>query len=401
MNYSKLKELDDLFAKEISLNKIKDASIHVEHKGKVVFENFYGNAKPRSIFKIYSMTKPITSVAAMILLERGVIDLEESVSRYIPEICARNQTVIVKENEKEYGKENLKKSSRGNLLRPCGKDVKIRDLLNMTSGMMYPNPCEPFNEVNDVQSDMERRIAGGEKFDNTKVAVELALAPLAFEPGEDWLYGTSADILGIVIEKASGMNFGEFLRKEIFQPLKMQDTWFHIPAEKMSRWMKPYSRKEDGHLEDVSPEMLAWLGQTDPTQEVIFQSGGGYLYSTLEDYTNFAHMLVNGGKFEDKQIISPKTIEYFGISQLNEKQMKSYWLADQGYGYANLMRVMLHPEMSGFGSVGEFGWDGLAGTYFLIDPKEELMVVYMQQIKEGGDPVLRRKYRNIIYSSIS
>ncbi len=394
MNYSKLKRLDELFAHEIEAGRLCDAAIYVEHKGKRVFENFYGTAKADSIFKIYSMTKPITSVATMILLERGIIDLEDDVKKYLPNVCAANQRVI------EKNVATGEKSSRGNFLKAATKEIKIRNLLNMTSGMVYPNENEPFNETNDVQTEIKRALAAGENLGTVEIAEKLALAPLAFEAGEGWLYGTSADLLGALIEKATGRKFGDFLRCEIFEPLEMKDTDFYVPQEKIKRWMKPWSRKTDGHLEDVEPKVLEWMGQANPCEKVKFESGGGYLYSTLEDYSHFVHMLSNGGAYKGKQILGRKTIEYFGVNQLNERQMKSFWLADQGYGYANLMRVMLHPEMSGLGSVGEFGWDGLAGTYFFVDPKEELSLVYMQQIKEGGDPVLRRKFRNIVYSAL-
>src|SRR5574344_2921532 len=142
------------------------------------------------------------------------------------------------------------------------------------------------------------------------------------------------------------------------------------------------------------------MGQVHPEQEVSFQSGGGYLYSTLEDYSRFARRLPNGGMTAGKRFLCRKTVEYMHIDHLTDEQRKTYWLNDQGYGYANLMRTMVHPEKTGNGSVGEFGWDGLAGTYFFIDPKEELQVVYMQQICDGGDANLRRKLGNIIYSAL-
>src|SRR5574344_1942211 len=400
MNKSQLQKLDSLFADEIAHNRIKDAAVQVEHKGKVCFTNYYGASNEKSIYRIYSMSKPITSVAFMTLFEQGKFDLDEPVSKYLPFFA--HMKVLVPTDFDTSKATGLEVTKNGTLIMDSKVPMTLRNLLNMTSGMVYPGDWgKAEKEVLDEQTELKERIDKGENFSNIDICKRLAECPLAFEPGTGWIYGTSADVVGCLVEVISGMNFGEYLKKTIFEPLGMSDTWFNVPTEKLSRLIKPYTRKQpDGHLEPVSKDQLVWMGQDKPDDKVIFQAGGGYLYSTLEDYSRFARILMNGGTVDGKRFLGRKTVEFMHQNQLNENQMKMYWLADQGYGYANLMRTMIDPEKTGNGTSGEFGWDGLAGTYFFIDPKEELQVVYMQQICDGGDANLRRKFRNIIYSAL-
>jgi CubicO group peptidase (beta-lactamase class C family) len=400
MNKAQLQRLNDLFADEIAHNRITDAAIQVEHKGKVCFTNYYGKSNDKSIYKIYSMSKPITSTAFMMLFERGMVDLDDPVSKYIPSFG--HMKVVVPDGYDTSKATGLETTKRGTLIMDSKVTMTVRNLLNMTSGMVYPGDwSKAEKEVIDAQTDLRDRVVKGEKLTNIDTCVRLSQCPLEFEPGSGWKYGTSADIIGGLVEVISGMKFGDFLKKEIFEPLGMADTWFSVPVEKLPRLIKPYTRKQpDGHLEPVSQGQLEWMGQVHPEQEVAFQSGGGYLYSTLEDYSRFARVLLNGGTAAGKHFLGRKTVEFMHTNQLTDEQRKMYWLNDQGYGYANLMRTLMNPEKTGNGSVGEFGWDGLAGTYFFIDQKEDLQVVYMQQICDGGDANLRRKFRNIIYSAL-
>ena len=385
MNQEKLSLLNDLFAAEIEENRVQGASILIEHKGKLEFSAVYGGDKKDSIYKIYSMTKPITTVAVMQLYEKGLIDLYDPVEKYLP------------------GFAHMKVSTAKGLV-DAKTSITIRQLMNMTSGLVYPGEnSEPERVMAELQVDLHERAVKGEPFSNLDICNELAKAPLLFQPGEGWHYGISADIAAAVVEVVTGIPYGEHLKKAIFEPLEMKDTGFYVQPDQMHRLAVMYSRMdEEGHLRRANEKELEWLNLYAPDRPPYIESGGGGLYSTMEDYRHFAQMLLNKGEYKGKQILGRKTVEFISKNQLNDLQMK--WVdfdSIEGYGYGNFMRVMMWPERGASnGSVGEYGWDGLPGTYFMIDPKEELMLVYMQQIQQGADLTLRRKMRQIVYGAL-
>ena len=385
MNQEKLSLLNDLFAAEIEENRVQGASILIEHKGKLEFSAVYGGDKRDSIYKIYSMTKPITTVAVMQLYEKGLIDLYDPVEKYLP------------------GFAHMKVSTAKGLV-DAKTSITIRQLMNMTSGLVYPGEnSEPERVMAELQVDLHERAVKGEPFSNLDICNELAKAPLLFQPGEGWHYGISADIAAAVVEVVTGIPYGEHLKKAIFDPLEMKDTGFYVQPDQMHRLAVMYSRMdEEGHLRRANEKELEWLNLYAPDRPPYIESGGGGLYSTMEDYRHFAQMLLNKGEYKGKQILGRKTVEFISKNQLNDLQMK--WVdfdSIEGYGYGNFMRVMMWPERGASnGSVGEYGWDGLPGTYFMIDPKEELMLVYMQQIQQGADLTLRRKMRQIVYGAL-
>ncbi|NLK46109.1 MAG: serine hydrolase [Treponema sp.] len=382
--------LSTLLEKEIHEKRLFDCSVHVEHRGKAVFSAEYGQAKKDSIYRIFSMTKPITTVAAMILFERGLIDFYDPLYEYLPAF-KNMQTVLT--NTK--GNETLQKAK---------KPILLRDLLNMTSGIVYPGEaCLADRSMRDVQKSLEKESAKGKNFSNVEVCSRLAESYLQFEPGEGWRYGASADILGGVIEVVAGMTFGTFLKKEIFEPLEMNETSFTLSFEDEKRLLPFYSRSGPNNtLEPSSEAEIYWMNNAANFAQPLFESGGAGLYSTTKDYLHFAKMLLNKGTYKKERIISKKTVSFMAKDNLNEVQKK--WVNFDnmhGYGYGNFLRVMTHlPTASSNGSIGEYGWDGLPGTYFFVDPKEELLMVYMQQIKDGADQHLRRKMRQIIYSAL-
>lgn len=385
MNQQKLKQLDALFEREINAERIKGASLLVEHKGSLEFRNVYGSDQEDSIYKIYSMTKPITTVAAMILYERGLIDLFDPVSDYLE------------------GFRHMQVATAKGLVE-AKTPITLRQLLNMTSGLVYPGTgSEPERIMEEIRISLHERAVSGEKLSNLDIINALAKAPLLFHPGEGWRYGISADVIGGVVEAVTGLPYGEFLKKEIFEPLEMKDTGFFVEESKIHRLARMYSRTEEqGRLKEADEAALAWLNLYAPARPPYIESGGGGLYSTLEDYSHFVRMLAAGGSYQGRQIIGRKTIDYISAQQLNDQQMT--WIdfgGMDGYGYGNFMRVMLNPAEAGSnGSKGEYGWDGLPGTYFFIDPAENLSFIYMQQIEQGGDHSLRRKMRQIIYSAL-
>ena len=385
MNQEKLNKLNNLFEQEMKAERIKGASLLVEHKGKVEFRNVYGSDREDSIYKIYSMTKPITTIAVMMLYEQGLIDLYDPVDQYLK------------------GFANMKVATTKGLVDAKSK-ITIRQLLNMTSGLVYPGEMsEPERIMEEIRIELHERAVSGEKFSNVDICNELGKAPLLFHPGEGWKYGISADVAAAIVEVVTGVPYGEYLKKTVFEPLDMKDTGFFVEESQIGRLATMYSRIDaQGHLRESDERALEWLNLYAPTKPPYIESGGGGLYSTLEDYTHFVRMLAADGCYQGKRFLGRKTMEYIRKNQLNDLQMS--WIdfdSIEGYGYGNFMRIMLEPQMAGSnGSVGEYGWDGLPGTYFMVDPKEELILVYMQQIEQGADLALRRKMRQIVYGAI-
>ncbi len=390
MNLAKLHSLNDLFNNELKKQKILGASIAVEHHHQRVFQNSYGSDGRDSIYRMFSMSKPITAVAVMILYERGLIDLNDSIAKYLPEfqhmkVCNKQGIVDAK------------------------KQISIQNLLNMTSGLVYPAAdTEGGKAMARLFAEIKQQVKMGRKFSSAEICNILAQAPLDFEPGEGWKYGSSADILGGMVEVVSGRRLSEFLKKELFEPLEMADSDFQVAESKLARLAKMYTRKdEQGHLEIADEKMMESLtllafSSINPSEEPCFESGGAGLYSTLEDYMHFLRMLVNEGVYNGQEILGRKTIAFMRANQLNQAQRDSiYFDGLAGYGYGNLFRVMVdNVTASSNGSVGEYGWDGLPGNYFLVDPEEGLAVTYMQQIAQGPDLNVRRAMRQIIYGSL-
>lgn len=385
MQKEQLKQLDALIESEMQKERLKGASLLVEHRGKREFQNRYGSDREDSIYKVFSMTKPITTVAFMMLYERGLVDLFEPVSKYL----------------KGYG--HMKVATARGLVE-SDTPITLKHLLNMTSGLVYPgNASEPERIMEELYQELHEKAVKGANMSNLDIINALGRVPLLFEPGKGWHYGISADVIAGVVEVVTGVPYGKFLQKEIFEPLEMKDTGFYVKEEEFHRLAKMYSRiDEAGRLREADEKTYAGLNMYAPTKPPYIESGGGGLYSTLEDYSHFAQMLVSKGTYRGRRLLGRKTVEYISQNQLTDIQKSSiYFGGFEGYSYGNFMRIMMDPAEAGSnGSIGEYGWDGLPGTYFLIDPKEELVFVYMQQIEQGADQELRRKMRQIIYAAL-
>lgn len=385
MNRQQLKQLDMLFEREMQEERIKGASLLVEHKGKREFQNVYGSDREDSIYKVFSMTKPVTTTAIMMLYERGEVDLFDPVSKYLE------------------GYEHMQVATTKGLV-DAKEPITLKHLLNMTSGLVYPGTeSEPERIMEDLYRELHEKAVKGAGMSNIDIINALGSVPLLFHPGEAWHYGISADVIGGVVEAVTGVTYGEFLKNEIFEPLEMKDTGFYVKEEEYHRLAQMYSRMdEQGHLREADEKAYAGLNMYAPTKPPYIESAGGGLYSTLEDYSHFVQMLAAKGSYHGKRLLGRKTVEYISRSQLTDAQAKTiYFDSLEGYSYGNFMRVMTDPARAGSnGSIGEYGWDGLPGTYFFVDPKEELTLVYMQQIEQGGDQVLRRKMRQIIYAAL-
>ncbi|WP_035794650.1 serine hydrolase domain-containing protein [Butyrivibrio sp. WCD3002] len=355
-------------------------------------EKFYGEAgyanieenrkfQRDTIVRLYSQSKPITAAAAMLLIQDGIIEPYEPVGNYIDSF--KKQEIV-----------------EGGVRRPVREDrpMFIKDLLDMTSGLVYPFTDTPAEiGTGDLYNEMIERFEGDNMMSTMEFAERLGQLPLNFQPGEHFRYGTSADVLGAVIEKASGMKFGDFLKERLFDPLNMKDTAFYVPEEKLSRYATPY------HCggEELKPYSGNNLGIRDDAKENAFESGGAGLFSTIDDYANFARMLMNGGSFEGKEILSERTVKFMTSPQLTDAQQQDMlsWQALGGFSYGNLMRIMKNPAKSGtIVGEGEYGWDGWLGPYFCNDPESRRTVLMLTQRVDYGTGTVTRKLRNIVCS---
>lgn len=390
MNVEKLKYLSNVINEEIDSNKISGASTAIVKDGKVIFREEYGYADIEkgkkmdkdTIFRLFSLTKPITATAAMILFERGLIDLETPVKNYIS------------------GYENMFVIKDGEYI-PANSDITLNHLLNMTAGMVYGGDwCESGAQMQKLYDELKARMADGEEFTTMQLAELLAQKPLMFHPGESWTYGTCADVMGAVIEKVSGMKFSEFLKKEIFDPLEMNDTGFYIPAQKYDRLAQIYYYDEVEKKSKVFNDFHLLL--TDYKKPPAFESGGAGLVSTLDDYIKFTSMLLGKGEYNGKRILGRKTVEYMTSDQLTEWQKPAlYYGATKGYGYGNYLRVLTDKAAASTNaSLGEYGWDGWTGDYVTISPEDNMIFLYFIQRCGAGCNETTRKLRQIVYGAL-
>ena len=345
----------------------------VARRGKVAYFEAYGVQNPNtkkpmatdSIFRIYSMTKPITSVAAMILVEEGKIRLSDPVSTYLPEL-ANLQVATNAASVKDPAQVQT---------RPANNPIRVLDLLMHTSGFTY-GFFKPFPGGGPVE---QMYLDGGVNelnITNAELVTRLSKLPLKFEPGTAWWYSRSTDVLGRLIEVASGITLGEFFEKRLTRPLGMTDTAFRVAPGKVDRFVEPFDDDKKGLI----------LQYIDPTKPVKFEAGGQGLTATVMDYARFAQMLLDGGTLGGTRILSRKTVQLMTTDQVGQAIDRGpFYLPGQSHGWGLLGAVRIEgprapaPLNPMHGSVGEYYWAGYAGTYFWVDPKEELVGVYMMQ----------------------
>jgi CubicO group peptidase (beta-lactamase class C family) len=340
-----------------------------------------------SIFRIYSMTKPVTSVAFMMLVEEGLVALDDPVHRFIPEW--RELKVFAGGFMETFASK-----------RPA-RPMLVVDLLRHTSGLTYG-----FQQRTNVDAAYRKlKIGEIEKSGTLDTMVEsLSKLPLEFSPGDAWNYSVSTDILGYLIGKISGQKFEDFLKARLFKPLGMVDTDFHVDAAKVDRFGACYQVAPGGRmaLQDEaakSPYLSA------PS----FVSGGGGLVSTASDYLRFCRMLLNGGSLDGTQILSPKTIQLMTANHLpGGKDLPQLSLslfseaAYHGIGFGLGFAVTTDPAKTLIpGTAGDFFWGGAASTYFWIDPREELIGLFMTQLMPSTHYPVRREFRTLVYSAFT
>ncbi len=336
------------------------------------------------IFRLYSMSKPVAGAAAMKLFEDGLIDLGDPVSKYIPTF--KDQMV-----------------AEGDKLVPAQREVTVKDLLDMTSGLIYSGaPGLAGAAVDEVFRQEKERLTSDNPMTTLEMASELGKCPLFYHPGTSWKYGTSTDVLGAVVEAASGMRFGAYLEKVFFGPLGMKDTGFFVPHEKRDRLVTPYKRNGKGGLDRLEEGTYNSLSTMD--RYPAYESGGGGLVSTADDYAKFGQMLLNGGELDGVRVLKPETIRFMTMGSINddlEKVFAKEFANMPGFTYGNQVRVMKYPGRSlSLNNVGEYGWDGWMGCYFANDPAAQMTIIFMMQRADAGLMPVVRRMRNIIMSEL-
>lgn len=380
--------IDNLINASIAAGEYAGASLLVIKDGEELCRQVYGEADKEqhipvrrdTIFHLYSMSKPITAVAVMMLYERGALDVQGAVSKYLP--CFKNMTVWTGAGEV-----------------PANREITVWDCLNMTSGIPYPNPeTESGRRLDKIFSELIARREAGEVVDTMEWMKEVAKAPLVFQPGEKWMYGFSADVLGAVVEAVSGKRFGQFLQEEIFVPLGMEDTGFFVPEEKRHRFAVSYENWSTGALVPFTRSHLGEYYKPD----VAFESGGAGLVSTIDDYARFARMLLAGGRLGDVRILQKETVALMSRNHLTENQRIEYnWDSVLGYGYGCLMRCLEDKAKANtMGSIGEYGWDGWTGNYVTVNPEKNTVLLFFVQRCGTGFGELTRKVREEVYAEL-
>ncbi len=373
LSSKRLNRIEEVLGAKVKAGEIPGYVALVARRGKVVYFEANGAQNPNtkqpmsrdSIFRIYSMTKPITSVAAMMLVEEGKIKLSDPISMYLPEPA----------NLQVATNAGTAKTPADVQTRPAKNPVRVLDLLLHTSGFTY-GFFKPFPGGGPVE---QMYLDGGVNdldISNADLVTRISKLPLKYEPGTTWWYSRSTDVLGRLIEVVSGMTLGEFFEKRISQPLGMADTAFRVAPSKVSRFVEPFDDDKKGLI----------LQYTDPTKPVKFEAGGQGLTATVMDYARFAHMLMNGGSLGNAQILGKKTVELMTMNHVGPGiDHGPFYLPGQSHGYGLLGAVRIDGPRAPTalnpmdGSTGEYYWAGYAGTYFWVDPKEELVGVYMMQ----------------------
>jgi CubicO group peptidase (beta-lactamase class C family) len=340
-----------------------------------------------TIFRIYSMTKPITSVALMMLVERGRIALDDPVHKYIPEW--KNLGVYVAGTHRT-----------GFQTRPCARPMQVVDLLRHTAGLTYGFQLR----TNVDEAYRREKIGEIEKAGTLESMIQaLAKLPLEFSPGEAWNYSVATDVLGWLVQLVSGRPFEQYLAEEIFQPLGMADTGFHVPEGQHHRLAACYQPTRDGTitLQD-DPATSSYL------KPPSFISGGGGLVSTAQDYLQFARMLLNGGTLGGHRLISRKTLNLMtanhlpggvDLPALSRSLFSEAAYEGVGFGLGFATSTASHKTLMP-GSNGDYFWGGAASTFFWVDPEEDLIGLFMTQLIPSSTWPVRREMRTMVYAAL-
>ncbi|MCP9626398.1 beta-lactamase family protein [Rhodopseudomonas palustris] len=391
-----LRRIDDHLQRVyVGPGKLAGTQTLVYRRGQIAYRSSLGHAdrernvpiKDDTIFRIYSMTKPITSVALMMLFEEGRVQLDDPVAKYIPEWA--NLGVF------QAGIAPLF------LTKPPARPMQVVDLLRHTSGLTYGFQ----NRTNVDAAYRDKGIGAFEKAGTLESWIaDLARIPLEFSPGEAWNYSVSTDVVGYLVQKISGRPFEQFVKQRILDPLGMVDTDFHVPPAKAHRLAACYSADGKGGMQlSDDPTTSSFLTPPD------LISGGGGLVSTTDDYLTFCRALLNGGELNGVRLLGPKTLKLMttnhlpGNRDLTELSRSMFSEAtNAGIGFGLGFAVNMNPAQTLLpGSVGEYYWGGAASTAFWIDPAEDLITIFMTQLLPSSAYPIRRELRTIVYGAMT
>lgn len=397
MASARLANIREVMNRHLAEKQIPGASGLIARRGKIAYQETFGMAdmetgKPMrmdTIHRIYSMSKPITSVAVMMLYEEGRFQLNDPVSKYLPEFS--KMQVWVDEKDPQTGQPMLKTA-------PAKRPITIRDLLRHTAGLTYG----VFGDTPVDREYRKARILGESNL--AEFVKDLAAIPLQYEPGTRWHYSVSVDVLGRLVEVLSGKSFDQFLQERIFTPLDMKDTGFTVPADKKDRLAALYTLTKEGKLQPAKicstrQECIEKFPNAVPSflQSLGMQSGGGGLVSTAYDYLHFCQMMLNQGQYNGKRLLSRKTVQLMSSDSLGTIPGMG-----PGYGFGLGFQVSKAPGEAGMmGSPGEYNWGGAAGTKFWIDPQEELIGIFMIQILPHTGLEYGSEFRVLTYQAIA
>ena len=406
MSSARLKRLDEVMTRRyVDSGYLPGMLTYVYRRGELVHTGMAGRMdierdkkmREDAIFRIYSMSKPITAVALMILVEEGLIGLDDTVHTHIP---AWKDVGVYQSGMPSL----LADAPPSFLTTPVERPMKVIDLATHTSGLTYG-----FMMRSAVDAAYRRfNVAGFQAEGGLQGMVDrLAMLPLEFSPGTKWNYSVSIDVLGYLVEKLSGMSFGEFLRTRLFEPLGMRDTAFWVPEDRIERFASCYQPAGTGPGLKVQDDARKSAYAKPPALE----SGGGGLVSTAHDYLRFCRMMLHGGTLDGVRLLSPKTVALFSLNYLPDggevADMALPGMFSEtsyaGVGFSLGCGVNIDVAKTRLpGSLGEYFWGGAAATAFWIDPKEDLTVVFMTQvIGSEARLTLRRDLRTLVYSAMT
>lgn len=385
LSSERLSRLDQLIQQQIDDHNMAGVNALILRDGKAAYLKSHGMMnieenkpmKQDAIFRIASMSKAVTTTAVMILYEEGHFMLNDPVANYIPEF--KDPVVAVPDSTTEKGYRTV----------PAERPITIRHLLTHTSGLTYGNGV--------AHEAYEEAEMSGWYFADKKEPIghwikELAKLPLHSQPGEQWQYGYSTDVLGYFVEVVSGMPLDEFFKKRIFEPLGMKDTYFFLPPEKSSRLAPVYGFNNSGELELMEP-----TSTTDYIHgpRTTF-SGGAGLLSTITDYGIFLQMLLNGGEFDGTRILSPKTVELMHANHVGDK----FAWGDLGFGLG--FRVIDDlGEYGELGSEGAYGWGSAYYPTYWVDPKTDMAFLFLTQLMPANGLPFRDRFKNMVYQAVT
>ena len=399
MSAERLGRITTVLKKEIADGKLPGAVVMVARKGRIVYSDAIGfqdkgantPMTPDAIFRIYSMTKPLASVAAMTLVEDGVIQLTDPIAKFLP--AFKDMQVSVASTGADG------KATYTNV--PAGRPIIVQDLLRHSAGLAYAEITK--NEpVKAAYVAAKFSQPGVHEYDSrgmtpAEQVERIAKAPLIHQPGTVWEYSMAVDILGRVVEAASGKRLAVVLDERLFKPLKMVDSSFWLPASKMPRLVQPLP---------VDPASGQKISVLDVSAEPMNDSGGAGALSTAMDYLRFGQMLLNGGELDGARVVSRSTIKLMTSDHLGTRvaapfQPGELLLGTPGYTFGLGFAVRQGDGVAGVsGSAGEFLWAGYAGTFFWVDPKEEIVGVYMTQAPSPIRAYYRRMFKSLVYQAL-